>query len=142
VATSFTPLSSTLGGMLIGLSAAILLARTGKIAGISGIAGGLLAGVGDRRWRGAFILGLLVGGFATVIVAPGAFGAPLVLSLPIAAAGGLLVGIGTRLGGGCTSGHGVCGLSRGSKRSFVATMLFMAVAMATVFVTRHVVGGG
>ncbi|MEM6294023.1 MAG: YeeE/YedE family protein [Myxococcota bacterium] len=131
----FTPCASTLGGLLIGTSAVLMLALLGRIAGVSGIVGGLLsAHPRDRSWRGAFALGLLVGGFVLAASFPAQF-APVpghgVGRLVLA---GLLVGVGTRLGGGCTSGHGVCGLSRLSKRSLVATATFMGVAMLTVAV--------
>jgi uncharacterized membrane protein YedE/YeeE len=136
----FTPWASLAGGVLIGLAAALLLLFNGRIAGISGILGGLLEWPrGDVAWRVAFLLGLI--------------GAPLVYSLisPLPAAqvdasaatlvaAGLLVGVGARYGGGCTSGHGVCGLSRRSPRSVVATIAFMAAGFVTVFIVRHLVG--
>lgn len=135
--TAFTPWSALLGGMLIGLAAAMFALLNGRIAGISGVLGGLLKPVrGDIAWRAAFVLGLV--------------GAPLVYALfavlpavQIEAGdgaliiAGLLVGVGTRYGSGCTSGHGVCGLSRLSPRSLVATVTFMAAGFATVFVLRH-----
>lgn len=135
--TAFTPWSALLGGMLIGLAAAMFALLNGRIAGISGVLGGLLKPVrGDIAWRAAFVLGLV--------------GAPLVYALfavlpavHIEAGdgaliiAGLLVGVGTRYGSGCTSGHGVCGLSRLSPRSLVATVTFMAAGFATVFVLRH-----
>lgn len=136
---AFTPWASLAGGALIGLAAALLLWLNGRIAGISGIVGGLLRPVpGDRAWRVAFVLGLLL--------APLAYG--LVARLPVLQVdagygllvlAGLLVGVGTRYGAGCTSGHGVCGLSRLSPRSLVATLTFMAAGFATVLVVRHVV---
>ncbi len=136
----FTPLTALAGGLLIGLAAALLVLMTGRIAGISGVLGGVLtAQRGDLGWRAAFVLGLV--------------GAPLVYALfatvpepqidagdGLLIAAGLLVGIGTRYGAGCTSGHGVCGISRGSPRSLVATATFMSVGIATVFVTRHLLG--
>ena len=127
-----------LGGMLIGAAAVILLFANGRIAGISGIVGGLLAPpFSDSAWRAMFIAGLWLGAVAFIL----ARGAPLALtvqaSLPVMIVAGLLVGVGTRMGGGCTSGHGVCGIARGSKRSIVATLVFVATAMATVFVVRH-----
>ncbi|WP_263770783.1 YeeE/YedE family protein [Propionivibrio soli] len=133
----FTPYSALAGGLLIGLAAAIFALFSGRIAGISGIVGGLLRPKGgDIAWRVAFVLGLLAAPwvFATV--------APLPVSRIDAGTGtlivaGLLVGIGTRYGAGCTSGHGVCGLSRLSPRSLVATGAFMAAGFATVFVVRH-----
>jgi uncharacterized protein len=133
--THFTPWSSLAGGLLIGLAAAMLVLLSGRIAGVSGIVGGLIAlRRGDIAWRLAFVGGLLVAPLAMLFypMSPridAGFG-----SLALA---GLLVGLGTRYGSGCTSGHGVCGLSRLSPRSLVATGAFMAAGMATVFVTRH-----
>ena len=138
--SNFTPWSSLAGGLLIGLAAALFLLLNGRIAGISGILGGLLRpAAGDMAWRVAFILGLV--------------GAPLLFQLfsPLPAvqidadtatlvAAGLLVGVGTRYGSGCTSGHGVCGLSRLSPRSLVATVAFMAAGFVTVFIVRHLIG--
>jgi uncharacterized protein len=136
----FTPLSALLGGALIGLSSALLWILNGRVAGISGIVGELLRPkAGDSEWRAAFVVGLVGGGALLMALRPAAFGLPhgghgtLLF-------GGLLVGFGTRLGNGCTSGHGLCGMSRLSPRSIVATIVFMAVAMATVFVVRHVGG--
>lgn len=133
----FTPQTALLGGMLIGLSALMLAWLNGRIAGISAIVGGLIRPVkGDTAWRGAFVLGLLLAPWAWQL-----FGSPP--SSQVAAShgtlvlAGLLVGVGTRLGSGCTSGHGVCGLSRLSGRSLVATLSFMAVGMATVYLIRH-----
>ncbi|MET3821073.1 MULTISPECIES: YeeE/YedE family protein [Burkholderia] len=140
-ALHFTPWLSLAGGVLIGLAAAWLVAFNGRIAGISGIVGGLFtAGAAERDWRAAFVAGLIA--------------APLMMRIAGAAvtpqvdagwgellAAGLLVGIGTRYAGGCTSGHGVCGLSRGATRSIVATAVFMVAGFATVFVRRHVLGG-
>ncbi len=137
----FTPGSAAIGGLLIGLSAALLWLGNGRIAGISGIIGGLwTVRPGDIGWRVAFIIGL--------IAAPLLYGLAggelprIAVSVPplLVIAGGLLVGFGTRLGGGCTSGHGVCGLARLSPRSLVATALFMATAIATSFVLRHLIG--
>ncbi|MCP3101139.1 YeeE/YedE family protein [Myxococcus sp. K15C18031901] len=131
-----------LGGVLIGVAASLLLLFNGRVAGISGILGGLLAPApGEAGWRGAFLLGLAGGGVLLALVRPHAFGAPVVPGLGVAVVAGLLVGFGTRLGNGCTSGHGVCGLARGAGRSLVATLVFMATGALTVFVARHVVGG-
>lgn len=136
----FTPIGAAIGGGLIGLSAAILWLTNGRIAGISGILGALpTARPDDRYWRIAFLAGL-IGAPLTYAWATGhrpaiALAAPtgwLILA-------GLLVGFGTRLGGGCTSGHGVCGIARLSPRSLTATALFMLAAVATVFVTHHLV---
>lgn len=134
----FTPWRSLAGGALIGLAAAILVIANGRIAGISGILGGLLRlAHNDWGWRLAFVAGLLAAPAVYALVAP--------LPVPRIEAGtavlviaGLLVGFGTRLGSGCTSGHGVCGLARMSPRSLAATLGFMAAGFATVFVVRHV----
>ena len=137
---NFTPWLSLAGGVLIGLATAMFLLLNGRIAGISGILGGLLRPTkGDVGWRIAFIAGLIFSPIAFSVVAP----LPAVqinadvASLIIA---GLLVGVGTRYGSGCTSGHGVCGLSRLSPRSMVATALFMLAGFVTVFITRHLIG--
>jgi uncharacterized membrane protein YedE/YeeE len=128
---SSTWFSASLGGALIGLAGLVLLAAHGRIAGISGIAGGLLrSATPDRAWRIAFLGGLASAGVIASIVAPGAIGPP-VHSIGTIAVAGLLVGFGTRLGGGCTSGHGVCGISRGSQRSLVAVATFMATGAVT-----------
>ena len=144
--TPFTPWMSLFGGVLIGLSALMVLGLLGRIAGISGIAWGAMrpdkGRLSDRSWRAAFVAGL--------VAAPVALGAlgmgPIAHDVPDATvamiAAGLLVGIGTILGSGCTSGHGVCGLARLSPRSMVAVPVFMAAAALTVFVIRHVVTGG
>ena len=133
----FTPWSALAGGALIGLAVALLVLLNGRIAGISGVLGGLLRPArGDTAWRAAFVLGL--------VAAPLAYGLLAPLPLPQIQAGdgalvlaGLLVGLGTRYGAGCTSGHGVCGLARLSPRSLVATLCFMGAGFATVFVLRH-----
>ncbi len=131
-----------LGGALIGLASAALLVLNGRIAGISGILGGLLgAGRGEATWRSAFLAGLILTGTAAMLVAPSAFPAELPRSPLALAVAGLLVGFGTRMGGGCTSGHGVCGNGRLSKRSVVATMTFITTGMITVAVIRHAFGG-
>lgn len=138
--TSFTPWASLAGGVLIGIAAAMFVLLNGRVAGISGVVGGLLKPMrGDISWRAAFIIGLV--------------GAPLLYALftelprPQIDAGpagliaaGLLVGVGTRYGSGCTSGHGVCGISRLSPRSLVATATFMLAGFATVYVMRHLIG--
>lgn len=137
---AFTPGSALAGGVLIGMAAALFLLLNGRIAGISGVIGGLLRPArGDVAWRAAFVIGLIaapaVYGLFGVLPAmriDAQFGA-LILA-------GLLVGIGTRYGSGCTSGHGVCGLARLSPRSLVATGAFMGAGFATVYLTRHVVG--
>jgi uncharacterized protein len=141
MATTFTPGSALVGGALIGAAATLLWAVNGRTAGVSGILGGVLRPVrGEVAGQLSFLLGLLLVGVVAGAIVPEAFGrvslgwGGLVLA-------GLCVGVGTRLGGGCTSGHGVCGISRGSRRSIVATITFMATAVVTVAVAR-VVGGG
>ena len=135
--TEFTPIASTVGGLLIGLASAIMLVFNGRIAGISGILGGAIDGrAAETSWRRLFLVGLLLGGAASLLVAPSAFGhAPV--STPLVVVAGLLVGFGTRLGSGCTSGHGVCGISRMSGRSLVATATFMAAGFTVVYLVRH-----
>lgn len=129
------------GGALIGLSVTLLLLANGRVAGISGIVGGLLAPrSGEKAWRLAFLGGLLAGGFALMALAPDAFGSPVSPGLTIPVAAGLLVGFGTQLGGGCTSGHGICGTARGSTRSIAATVTFMLAGGVTVFLAHHVLG--
>jgi uncharacterized membrane protein YedE/YeeE len=126
------------GGVLIGLSAALLLLTHGRIAGISGILGGLLtARRGDTAWRASFVLALLAVGATLVRIYPERFRVLGMPRWPVIVIAGLLVGFGTRLGSGCTSGHGVCGVGRGSPRSIVATVTFMATAIITVLITRH-----
>ena len=136
----FTPLASGAGGILIGLSATILLLFNGRVAGISGIFAGAVIPAGDARWRLAFVGGLLAGGLAMYLLYPQLFVVDYDRTLPMVIAAGLIVGLGTRMGSGCTSGHGVCGLARLSPRSLAATATFMGVAAATVFVVRHVIG--
>jgi uncharacterized membrane protein YedE/YeeE len=140
--TEFTPLQSLLGGALIGLSAALLLTLHGRIAGITGVLSGLLPPVArDADWRVAFLAGMIAAPLVYIL----AFGAAPALaspaSLPALVIGGVIVGAGVSLGSGCTSGHGVCGLARLSRRSLVAVLCFMATAAVTVFVMRHLVGG-
>lgn len=140
--TEFTPGSAALGGLIIGAAAALLFLALGRIAGISGIVGrALVPGDGESRgWRIAFVLGLPLGA-ALVSAVAGPLELTVEASFPMLVSAGLLVGFGTRLGSGCTSGHGVCGLARGSARSLTATLTFMIVAALTVFVTRHVLEG-
>lgn len=138
---NFTPVSAAIGGALIGLSAVLLWVADGRIAGISGILGGIgRAGRGDVTWRATFLVGLVVAPWLYAALAPPPHivvqSGPGTLILA-----GLLVGFGTRLGSGCTSGHGVCGIARLSRRSIAATCLFMATALVTVFVTRHLLAG-
>lgn len=142
IETSFTPWSSLAGGALIGVAAAALLFANGKIAGVSGILARCLAPErGDLAWRVAFLCGLPLGATLVIRLTGDAHGFAITASFPVLISGGLLVGFGTALGNGCTSGHGVCGLARGSRRSLVATLAFMAAGALTVFVVRHVLGG-
>lgn len=136
--TAADAIFALLGGCLIGVAATLLLAWNGRIAGVSGILGGLLRPTrGDVLWRAAFLVGLVAG--ATPWLAFSARDSfSISAKLPLLLAGGLLVGYGTQLGNGCTSGHGVCGLARGSRRSLAATATFFATAAASVFVLRHV----
>ncbi len=136
----FTPLPALLGGLLIGAAASLLWLGSGKVAGISGILGGALGGAEGRGWRLLFLGGLLAGGVAVALGRPDALSSPS-QPLPLLAAGGLLVGFGARLGGGCTSGHGVCGISRLSRRSLVATLTFFASAALVVWLLRLGRGG-
>ncbi len=138
----FTPLASLLGGALIGLAASLLLLADGRIAGISGIVGGLLTPTaGDTAWRALFVAGMLLGGFGLRYADPALVRMDLDRSVSALVAAGLLVGFGTRLGNGCTSGHGVCGISRGSARSIVATVTFMTTGILTAWVVGSVFGG-
>ena len=140
--SNFTPLSAAIGGALIGLAAVLLALFTGRVAGISGIfAGCLNLTGGDKGWRLAFIAGLILAPLTGGLV-----DAPLPVpempaSYVVIVAAGLLVGFGSRLGGGCTSGHGICGIARLSRRSIAATAIFVAVAVAVVTLTRHGLGG-
>jgi len=139
---NFTPLLSGIGGILIGLGAALMLVFNGRIAGISGIVEGVvLPDEGTFGWKAAFIGGLVAGGAGMVWMFPDWFAVEIEQSTLGFVVAGLLVGFGTRLGNGCTSGHGVCGLSRFSRRSLVATVSFMAAGAATVYIARHLVGG-
>ncbi len=139
---NFTPYSAAAGGALIGLGAALLLFFNGRIAGISGIINGSLTQPkGDTLWRILFIAGLVLGAGAVVWTTPLAFIPRTGFSPILVIAAGLLVGFGTRMGSGCTSGHGVCGLARMSPRSLIATLTFVATGAVTVFIVRQVVGG-
>ena len=136
---NFRPWTALAGGILLGIASAAFILLNGRVLGISGIVGGLLAPRrADIGWRLSFLLGLLLAPTALTLLAPGLIRAPRIDAgtLTLIAAG-LLVGFGTRYGSGCTSGHGVCGLSRLSPRSLVATLAFMAAGFATVFVIRH-----
>lgn len=147
VQTEFTPWASLAGGVLIGLSVVMVMGLFGRIAGISGISNGFLGAVvpmagapSDRDWRVAFLLGLIAAPVLVMLL-----GGTVEQSVPGNLGGmilaGLLVGLGTALGSGCTSGHGVCGLARLSRRSLAAVLTFMAAGVATVFILRHVLGG-
>jgi uncharacterized membrane protein YedE/YeeE len=139
---NLTPISGLFGGVLIGLAAAALMVFTGRLAGVSGIVGGLLQfRTADQAWRIAFLAGLIAAPLIAALA-----GAPLpspamTSNLLLVAIGGLLVGFGSRLGNGCTSGHGVCGFARLSARSIAATVIFMAAAFVTVAIVRHGFGG-
>lgn len=137
---NFTPWSALAGGLMIGLAASVLLLLNGRIAGISGILGGLLRPAkADVAWRIAFLVGLIVAPLVYALAAP----LPVVrvdAGSTVLVVAGLLVGVGTRYGSGCTSGHGVCGLSRASPRSLVATVSFMLAGFLTVYVVRHLMG--
>jgi uncharacterized protein len=138
---TFTPVSAAIGGGLIGLSAVLLMLLTGRIAGISGIFGGLLDFRSeDKVWRIAFIAGLILAPLIAGLIGLAMQSPKLPGSWTVIIAAGTLVGFGTRLGGGCTSGHGICGVARLSVRSIAATVIFMLSAIATVAVTRHVFG--
>jgi uncharacterized membrane protein YedE/YeeE len=138
---NFTPIAALCGGILIGLSASAMLLLDGKIAGISGILGGVLKpSKGDTLWRICFLSGLLAGGLLLRILLPSAFDFGLVRPFPLLIGAGLLVGFGTRLGSGCTSGHGVCGVSRLSPRSLVATATFIFAGALTVYLLNHLMG--
>jgi uncharacterized membrane protein YedE/YeeE len=139
---NFTPLSAAIGGALIGLASLLLMLLLGRVAGISGIAAGIL-GVGalDRGWRLAFIAGLILAPIAAMLAGHAVPLPTMPASWFIVITAGFLVGFGARLGGGCTSGHGICGIARFSKRSIAATMIFMGAAVVTVALMRHVIGG-
>lgn len=139
--TTFTPLEALVGGSLIGIAAVALMAFHGRIAGMTGILAGALSSDGDRDWRLAFLLGAIAAPLAILLLTGTTL--PLQSDIPSWAIvlGGLLVGIGVTFGGGCTSGHGVCGIARLSVRSIVATATFMAATFLTVFVVRHMLGG-
>jgi uncharacterized membrane protein YedE/YeeE len=143
VMESFTPVASSLGGVLIGIAAAGLLMFHGRIAGISGIAGGVFRQrePGDVAWRIMFLIGLFAAGMAWSYFRPEDYAFGIERSTGALIAAGLAVGVGTQLGSGCTSGHGVCGIGRLSKRSTVATITFMATAAITVFIVNEVLGG-
>lgn len=141
VIENFTPIPSLIGGVLIGLSASIMLLLNGKIAGISGITKGMISkdtSSEDRKWRIYFFLGLVLGGFAITLFMPEMTAKALEFKPLQIIIAGLLVGVGTSFGNGCTSGHGVCGLGRRSPRSLASVITFMTVGFITVFLMFHV----
>ncbi len=139
---NFTPISGLIGGAMIGAAASLFVLLNGRVAGISGILGGLVAAdKDDRLWRLAFLAGLVLGPLLVSVVTGAMPVIELQAELPVLVLAGLLVGFGTRLGNGCTSGHGVCGIARGSRRSFVATLVFFSAAALTVFAVRHLWAG-
>lgn len=143
---NFTPFPALIGGALIGLSAAFLLLAKGRIAGISGIAGGIIYPEqrNDISWRLLFVVGLILGGLIYQWIGIGASVDQIQAQVgkPLLIVAGLLVGIGTQIGTGCTSGHGICGLARRSPRSLVATLCFMGSAIVTLYIVRHLLGIG
>ena len=139
---NLTPLSGLFGGALIGLAAASLMLLTGRVAGVSGIFGGLLAlRPADQGWRIAFVAGLIAAPLLATLVGRPLPAPAMASNLALVALGGLLVGFGSRMGNGCTSGHGVCGFARLSARSIAATAIFMTTAVITVAIVRHGFGG-
>ncbi|TNE49011.1 MAG: YeeE/YedE family protein [Deltaproteobacteria bacterium] len=140
---NFTPYAGAIGGLLIGLSVTFMMLFVGRITGISGIYGGVVVPRGGEiAWRVIFVLGLITGGVILKFAYPQAFPTINVHpSMIVVAVAGLLVGYGTRLGSGCTSGHGICGLARFSQRSFVSVLTFMFTGAVAVYVMRHVIGG-
>jgi len=140
--TTFTPVSSLIGGALIGVAAVLMMATTGRVAGVSGIVSRLLPPYqdGEAPSRTAFVAGLLLAPMLYTVGSGSAIAHTVSSNLPLLALAGLLVGAGAVLGSGCTSGHGVCGIARRSPRSIASTLMFMATAFLTVFVMRHLVG--
>lgn len=143
MSADFTPVSALVGGLMIGAAASLLWLALGRITGVSGILGRALQGSAgsERLWRILFLIGLPAGAALAVLLGLADVPGAPPSQLGLAVIGGLLVGFGTRLGAGCTSGHGICGLARLSPRSLVATLVFMAAGMASVFVLRHLIGG-
>ena len=138
---NFTPVTALIGGSLIGISATLLLLFNGRIAGISGIMGGLIVNAqGDHLWRAIFLSGLIISGLIYHKIFPGIFNPRPDYPVLLLVTGGILVGFGTRMGGGCTSGHGVCGIGRLSKRSVIATLVFIIMGIITVYIIRHITG--
>ena len=137
---NFTPVPAFAGGLLIGLSAVIMLLFNGRITGISGIMDGIVINSkpDDRVWRVCFLLGLVLGGFLFNLFMPDSFIPRDGFSLALLITGGFIVGVGTRMGSGCTSGHGICGIARFSQRSILATVTFMLTGAITVYLIRHI----
>lgn len=129
------------GGLMLGVAGILLMALNGRILGVSGLLGGALMFTEGAMWRWSFVAGMLVAGVVFYVVYPAAFQITVTRSTGVCVVAGLLTGIGTQLGGGCTSGHGICGVGRLSRRSIVATMVFMTTGILTVFVVEHVMGG-
>ena len=139
---NFTPISAAIGGALIGISAVLLMLLNGRIAGITGIFAGLIDPLStDRAWRAAFVVGLIAAPLSAALLGYGVPIPHMPAGFATIAIAGFLVGFGTRLSNGCTSGHGICGIARLSPRSIMATAIFMAAAIVVVAVTRHIVGG-
>ena len=138
--TEFTPIASLAGGILIGLSAVLLMLVLGRVMGATGILAGFVAPSGDAAWRGAVLAGMVTGPLVYLAVTGDWPAVQVPISVVKLIVGGLVVGVGVTLGAGCTSGHGVCGMARLSPRSIVATLTFMIFTFATVFVVRHVIG--
>lgn len=143
IETSFTPLQSLFGGGLIGLASVLLMASMGRIMGATGVLAGFIApqNLSDWTWRALVLLGMITGPLIVLIFTGQMPAVDVPVSRPMLIIGGLIVGIGVTYGGGCTSGHGVCGIARLSPRSIAATCTFMAATTVTVFVIRHVIGG-
>ncbi len=140
--TSFTPLQSLFGGSLIGLSAVLLMLTLGRIMGATGILAGVIMpiGSGERTWRAVLLLGMFFAPVIYLLISGSWPAIDVPISMPMIILGGFLVGIGVTFGSGCTSGHGVCGLARFSRRSIVAVLTFMVTTFATVYIVRHVLG--
>lgn len=143
IVTQFTPVTSLIGGAVLGLGAVLLMAVRGNILGATGILSGVVApsSMRDWSWRAILLAGMLTGPFVYLLLTGSLPDTDVPVSRSMMIIGGFIVGIGVTYGAGCTSGHGVCGIARGSQRSIVATISFMAAAIATVFVIRHVIGG-
>lgn len=141
IATQFTPYQSLAGGVLIGLASVLLMLGLGRVFGATGIIGGLIQteGAGDRSWRFALLAGMVSAPLIVFVAAGWKPEISQITSTPMLIIGGLIVGFGASIGSGCTSGHGVCGMARLSRRSFIATLVFMAVTAITVFAIRHVI---